>query len=204
MNLFVTGTDTSVGKTIVSSILCLKLNWKYWKPIQSGTSEITDSNFVKEFANPKEVIQESYCLRSPLSPHTSSEMEGIKIDLDLILDRAKGMDKTVIEGAGGLLVPINRDFLVIDLIQKLKIRPLLVSRSGLGTINHTLLSIEALRNRKIEPLGVVMVGEKNQANRISIESYGKIKVLGEVPLLPKIDRSVLVEAGKLIEYKGEN
>ncbi len=202
MNIFVTGTDTSVGKTIVSSILCLKLGWKYWKPIQSGMEDVTDSDCLRHFLHSADVLDESYRLQHPLSPHTSAEMAGIEIDIELILRQAENMKNTVIEGAGGLLVPINKDFLVIDLIQKSKAVPLLVARSGLGTINHTLLSIEALRRRKIEPLGVVMVGEKNQRNKESIEFYGEIKVLGEIPVLSTISRSALTEAGKLIEFKG--
>lgn len=202
MNIFVTGTDTSVGKTLISSVLCLKLGWKYWKPIQSGSIEPTDSNWVRKFVNPRNVLKEIYCLRRPLSPQTSSEMEGVRIELDPILGAAKNLDKTVVEGAGGLLVPINRDFLIIDLIQKLEVRPLLVARSGLGTINHTLLSLEAFRNRGIEPIGVVMIGDKNRSNKNSIESYGKIQVLGEVPMLSTINQTVLVEAGKLINLNG--
>lgn len=202
MNIFITGTDTSIGKTLVSTALCLKWGLKYWKPIQSGTNEPTDSNFVKKYLDLKAVLQECYKLRHPLSPHTSAAREGVQIDLNLILERAQNLKNTIVEGAGGLLVPINKDYLIIDLIQKLKIRPLLVARSGLGTINHTLLSLEALRSRNIEPIGVVMIGDQNQSNKDSIEFYGKTKVLGEIPILKNFHKSSLIKVGNLIQLKG--
>lgn len=198
MNLFISGTDTSVGKTVVSAILCLKLGWKYWKPIQSGTIQETDSDWVSKRIGAQNIIPEIYRLQKPLSPHLAAQLENITIDEGLILDASKHLDHTIIEGAGGLLVPINNDVLMIDLIQKLQIPLILAARSGLGTINHTLLSLEAIRKRSIPFMGVLMIGEKNLENRKAIESYGKAPVLGEVPFLADLERQSIQNAGTSI------
>lgn len=203
MNIFVTGTDTSVGKTVVSAILCLKLGFSYWKPIQSGTENSTDTDWIKKFLDSKKIHPEVYRFAQPLSPHQASVLENVKIDLGRILKMGEDIDCSVIEGAGGLLVPLNDEKLLIDLIQQMKIQTVVVARSGLGTLNHTLLTLEALRNRKIEPLGVILVGVSNSSNHEAIEFYGRTKVLGEIPLFSNIDRATLLDAGKFINLRGQ-
>ncbi len=181
-HIFVTGTDTGVGKTLVSALLAKRLHRCYWKPIQSGMDSPTDSEFVAGIISSLRILPELYRLRAPLSPHQSAHLEQKEISIEKILATCQEIsDPIVIEGAGGLLVPLNSCNLMIDLISSMSCAVILVARSTLGTINHTLLSLEALRSRKIEPLGVVMVGAPNPENRNSIEKFGKVRVLAEIP-----------------------
>lgn len=176
---FVTGTDTDVGKTIVSALLTIALDGTYWKPIQSGRDERgqTDSDRLRSFGC--RVLPERYCLGQPLSPHLAARLDGVEIELaDFELPRVEG--SLIVEGAGGLLVPVNDRHLMIDLIGHLGLPVVLVARSGLGTINHTLLSIGALRRSGIPILGVVLNGVPNEENRRAIEFYGQVSVIAEV------------------------
>lgn len=186
-HFFVAGTDTMVGKTIVSALLTAGLESFYWKPVQSGLEDRSDSEFVKQVCQLPDwrVLPETYRLARPLSPHLSARLEGRRIQLD-DLHLPIGLDRLIVEGAGGLLVPLNEKELVIDLVAKLGLPVLLVARSTLGTINHTMLSVEALRARKIDILGVVMNGLPNPENRLAIEHYAKVPVLAELPPLPEL------------------
>jgi dethiobiotin synthetase len=195
MSLFVTGTDTDVGKTVISAALCLKLKWDYWKPVQSG--EPADSSWVSEHISPHCAYPEAYRLSRPLSPDQAARYDGLKIDVDGILAKAPPTP-TVIEGAGGLLVPFNDTHLTTDLIAALRVPLLLVARSGLGTINHTLLSLEAARRRNLTVVGVVLVGDPHPDNRRSIERHGGQPVLGEIPKYPQINRQTLEVIGDLL------
>jgi dethiobiotin synthase len=196
LSLFVTGTDTGIGKTVVSSILALKLGYRYWKPIQSGLNTPTDSEWVASRLGEQSIQKEVYRLASPLSPHASAQIDGVEIQLDRIVEK-KPVRKTVIEGAGGVLVPLNRKFLQLDLIQRLSCPVVVVARSGLGTINHTLLTLEVLRSRRISVHGVVLVGDPNLSNREAIEFYGRVSVSAEIPYLTELDRESLLKAGSL-------
>jgi dethiobiotin synthetase len=188
MQIFVTGTDTDVGKTLICTWLCLHSGYDYFKPVQTGSIDGTDSLTVAKFCDVK-IHPESFVYKEPLSPHRAAALENETIDIDrIVLPDAENL---IIEGAGGLMVPINDKFMMIDLIKKFEVPVLLVARSGLGTINHTLLSIEALRARDIPLLGMVMNGPINDANREAIEFYGKTKVLACVPKLDKINRETL-------------
>ena len=197
---FVAGTDTGVGKTVVSAILAHALSAHYWKPIQSGIEADssnpggTDSKWILQSGIPAErVPSETYVFNQPLSPHLSSRLEGKTIDLSEIkIPRIEQFSHLIVEGAGGLLVPLNDDTKIIDLIAALKIPVLLVARSALGTINHTLLSLEALRARQIPELGVIMTGKPNYENRRAIEKFGKTTVLAEVPPLPDFSKATLL------------
>jgi dethiobiotin synthetase len=181
---FVTGTDTDVGKTIVSALLTIALDGYYWKPIQSGRDDggLTDRNRVGQLTGlePERLLPERYCLGQPLSPHLAARLDGVEIELtDFALP--VGLDRPlIVEGAGGLLVPINDRHLMIDLIGHLGLPVVLVARSGLGTINHTLLSIGALRRSGIPILGVILNGPLNPENRRAIEFYGQVSVIAEV------------------------
>ncbi len=198
--IFVSGTDTGIGKTVVSAMLTAGLDASYWKPIQSGLEEETDTEFVKWITEvPKEqIIPERYRLTEPLSPHASAEIDGVSISLDDFELPGFSTDHLVIEGAGGLLVPINREDMIIDLIQTLDVPVLLVVRSELGTLNHTFLSLEALRSRDIPILGVVMNGPKNESNRKAIEKYGEIKVLAELDRIKNLNNNILISTFKKI------
>jgi dethiobiotin synthetase len=194
-SLFVTGTDTSVGKTLLSALLVAALDAIYWKPIQTGATEGTDRQTVIKLAEIPEVqtIPESYCFDPPVSPHLAAQASGVTIDLARIRVPAK-VDKPVIaEGAGGILVPINDSDLMLDLARHLGFPILIAARSALGTINHTLLTVRALRCAKLRIKGVVMIGNRNKDNERSVEQFGAVPVVGSIPWLDKIDRETLLQ-----------
>jgi dethiobiotin synthetase len=191
---FVTGTDTGVGKTVVSALLCAALDAIYWKPIQTGTREGTDRDAVMRMAGlpPERTLSECYRFRPPVSPHLASRNAGVRIELRKIaMPRMATGEALIVEGAGGVLVPINERQFMTDLMAHVGLPVVLVSRSSLGTINHTLLSLAALRAARIEVRGVVMSGKKNEENKKAIERYGKVRVIGIVPPLTRIDRVTL-------------
>lgn len=182
---FVSGTDTDVGKSVISSILVMGLQAGYWKPVQSGKIPQTDTEFIKEITGlaDSHFFPETYLLNEPLSPHASAKLDGIGIEMNRFILPSFQQSHLVVEGAGGLLVPLNGDEMIIHLISHLNLPVLLVARSGLGTLNHTLLSIEAIRKRELELLGVVMNGEPNPSNEKAILKYGEVNRLFRVPVL---------------------
>jgi dethiobiotin synthetase len=192
-DLFVTGTDTNVGKTVLSALLVAALGRKYWKPIQTGSCEGTDRATVIKLAEiPGErAFPESYIFDPPVSPHLAAREQGITIDLHRI-QRPASEDPIIIEGAGGVFVPINDQAFMLDLMKHLGAGIVLATRTTLGTINHTLLSVFALHQAKVPLLGVVMIGKDNEENRLAIERYGNVPVVGSIPWLDKIDRRTLV------------
>lgn len=194
---FVTGTDTAVGKTTVSALLCAALDALYWKPIQTGTREGTDRATVMRLAGlPRSrALLEVYRFSPPVSPHLAAERAGVRIHLAKIKCPKISADENLIaEGAGGALVPINSTQLMTDLMRHLALPVLLVSRTSLGTINHTLLSVAALRAAGLDLRGVILSGKPNLDNRRAIERYGGVEVVGAVPFLAKINRATLLEA----------
>lgn len=196
---FITGTDTDVGKTIISAILTKGLDAFYWKPIQSGLEEETDTEIVKRLSglSDNHFLPETYRLKAPLSPHASSRLENTRIDLDRFrLPEIKSKTPLIVEGAGGILVPLNETDLMIDLMKKLTIPVLIVSRSTLGTINHTLLSIRILRENGLDILGVVMNGPKNTSNREAIEHYGNVRVIAEIDTMENLNETTLAAVFK--------
>jgi dethiobiotin synthetase len=194
---FITGIGTGIGKTLISAILTEKLNADYWKPIQSGDLETSDSLTIKGLiSNTKTVIHpESYRLTQPLSPHLSARLDGIEIDLSKINIPATSND-LIIEGAGGLMVPLNENELIIDLIKKLNVEVILVSQNYLGSINHTLLSINLLKQYEIPVKGIIFNGDENLETERYIQQYAKIKKLGNVPGLKNIDKEKVIAAGQ--------
>jgi dethiobiotin synthetase len=193
---FITGTDTNVGKTLVSALLCAALDAIYWKPIQTGTREGTDRATVMRLAAlPRDrTIPEIYNFAPPVSPHLAARRAGVRIALrNIRLPRIGASENLIVEGAGGALVPINATQLMTHLMKHLRLPVLLVSRTSLGTINHTLLSVAALRAARIDLRGVIMSGAPNLENRRAIEHYGNVQVIGALPLLEKINRATLVQ-----------
>jgi len=192
---FVTGTDTGVGKTVVSALLCAALDAIYWKPIQTGTREGADRPTVMRLAGlPRSrTVAEAYRFAPPVSPHLAARWAGVRIDFRKIkVSRLAAAENLIAEGAGGALVPINERQLMTDLMRHLRLPVLLVTRTTLGTINHTLLSLAALRAAGLDVRGVIMVGKANRDNREAIERYGHAHVIGFVPRLARIDRAALV------------
>jgi dethiobiotin synthetase len=197
--IFITGTDTNIGKTVISAILLAGLHGTYWKPIQSGSEDITDTQWVREKTGLPDThfYPETYLLQRPLSPHASAAKEGVRIELEAFrLPESKGNKTLIVEGAGGIMVPLNNSHLMIDLMKRLDIPILLVATSGLGTINHTLLSIEQMQRYGLNLFGVVMNGPKNPDNRKAIEHFGNIQVLAEIESLSEINPQTLQDTFK--------
>ena len=193
MKLFITGIGTDVGKTIASAIITEALEADYWKPIQAGDLEDSDSHKIKAYlSNEKTKIHpNSYALNTPASPHLAAQLDSIAIDLKKIKEPATN-NHLVIEGAGGVFVPLNATEMVIDLIQ-LDYKVIVVSRHYLGSINHTLLTIEALQNRKISIAGIVFNGEKNEATETIILNKSKLEMIGRINPEPYFDKNVILE-----------
>jgi dethiobiotin synthetase len=188
MKFWIVGTDTNVGKTTVSAWICLHTKYSYWKPVQTGGD--SDSSSVKKLSSAI-IYPESLKLKEPLSPHLAAEKEGVDIiTSNIVIPNCKNL---VIEAAGGLLVPLNQKEFYIDFIKQTKLPVILVARSSLGTINHACLSVEALKSRKIEMLGVIVNGEKNPDNVKAIEKYSSIKVLAEFDIMKNTDKTTLYE-----------
>jgi dethiobiotin synthetase len=193
---FVSGTDTNVGKTIVSALLTLGLGGAYWKPIQSGLEPSTDTDDVQVITGleASHFIPERFRLPAPLSPHASAAIANIQINLADFQLPTTQKPHLIVEGAGGLMVPLNSQDLLIDLIQRLELPVCLVARSSLGTINHTLLSLNALRQANIPILGVILNGQPNAINREAIAHYGQVPILGELDRLTEINPATLKKA----------
>ena len=190
---FVTGIGTNVGKTIVSAILTEALEADYWKPVQAGDLDNSDSLKVRDLiSNEKTVfLKENFLLSQPMSPHAAAEIDNIKISVKGI-KRPKTSNALVIEGAGGLLVPLNDKETIADLILP-KDRIILVSRNYLGSINHTLLSLEILKNRGFNCFGIIFNGEANEASEEIILKMSGSRFLGRIEEEPYFDRNVVKE-----------
>ena len=198
---FITGTDTGVGKTFFSSILMKKFDFDYWKPIQTGKFTENDTLYIKENIGIEKnrFHKPIYSFKKPLSPHLASSYEKISINMKKI--KIPSSDKPlIIEGAGGILVPLNKKNLLIDLIKKFKLPVIVVSKSILGTINHTLMTLEILKKNKINIFGVILNNIKNKKegdeNAESIEKYGNIKVLGKISSINHVTRKKIEALSK--------
>src|SRR5258708_1407038 len=171
---FVTGTDSAVGKTVVSALLCAALDAIYWKPIQAGTLEGTDRLTVQRLAGigEEQTLPEAYTFPPPGSPHLGAKWANVEIDGErLQIPAEAGNQSLVVEGTGGVLVPINNSDFMLDLIAKLKLPTIVVARSGLGTVNHPLLTLAALHSASAPVPGVVLIGAHNPANHETIQPY---------------------------------
>jgi dethiobiotin synthase len=186
MQLIITGTDTNVGKTLIAAGFVHLLQASYWKPLQTGIAAgDDDSKTVQQLTGMANThfLPPLARLQAPLSPAAAAEAEGIHLRTLPLLSVPTTHGALVIEGAGGVHVPVNRTTLMIDLFKAWKLPTLVVARTSLGTINHTLLTVEALRRRQIPILGVVLNGTVNTSNRLAIEHHGQVAILGEVPHL---------------------
>ena len=193
--IVVTGTDTDIGKTVFAAGLAGALGAAYWKPVQAGLDDGSDRDRVARLSGlpPVQLLPEAYRLTTPCSPHRAAEIDGVTIaDAALALPPHDG--PLVVEGAGGVMVPVTRTLLFADLFARWRIPVVLVARTALGTINHSLLSIEALRRRGVPILGIAFVGDPQEDSEATIAAIGAVKRLGRLPLLPLLDRDTLAAA----------
>ena len=190
--IIICGTDTDVGKTIVSSFLVQGLKGIYWKPIQSGTEEGTDTKTVCNLLSlePNSYLPERYKFKAPVSPHWAAEQESAFIEPSNL--KLPDLDELIIiETAGGLMVPLNRDWLQIDQLKAWGAPIILVARTGLGTLNHTLLSLEALTHRNLDVLGIILNGPPHKDNPKTLEQFGDTKILASLPIFDEVNAKVL-------------
>lgn len=199
-SLVIAGTDTDIGKTLCSALLMCVLKGTYFKPIQSGGKNDNDTATVRRISelSDNHFLKEKYLLSEPLSPHRAAELDNITINENqLTLPENASFEPLIVELAGGLMVPVNRKTLMIDVFKKWatgdNLRVILCAGTSLGTINHTLLSIEALKNRDIEIAGLVFIGDKIEDNIKTITEFSSIRQLGYIPKLDKIDKKNLTE-----------
>jgi dethiobiotin synthase len=194
---FVTGTDTNVGKTVLSALLVAALDAVYWKPIQTGSCEGCDRESVMKWAEiPEErTLPEEYCFDPPVSPHLAAELSGVAIDLARIQRPALASGvPLIVEGAGGVFVPVNNSQFMLDLVVQLRMPVLVAARSALGTINHTTLTVRALRDAGATVAGVVVIGHENKDNERAIERFACAPVVGRIPHLEQVNRAALLHA----------
>ena len=189
----VAGTDTGIGKTVFAAGLADFLGAFYWKPIQSGLESETDSQIAARLGglSHERILPEAYRLRTPASPHHAAAIDGIRIETDALGVPEASARRLVIEGSGGLLVPLDGRTLYIDVFARWRVPLVLCARTMLGTINHSLLSIEALRKRSIDLLGIAFIGDGNPETERAICEIGKVRRLGRLPLIAPLTRSAL-------------
>jgi dethiobiotin synthetase len=193
--LIVSGTDTDVGKTVFCAALAGALGADYWKPVQAGHEDGTDSRRVAELGGlaPERILPERYVLNTPASPHHAARLDGLTIDDHALLPPPTGRP-LVIEGAGGLMVPVNDGTLFIDIFARWKLPLVLCARTALGTINHSLLSIEAVKRRNILLIGIAFIGEEQAESERIICKLGGVRRLGRLPPLAPLTKESLRSA----------
>ncbi|MGQ0527698.1 MAG: dethiobiotin synthase [Alphaproteobacteria bacterium] len=195
MNGFViAGTDTDVGKTVFAAALMSALNAFYWKPVQCGTKEGTDTKTVQSLSGltDEKFLPEKYIFANPLSPHRAAELDRAKVDRGTL--KVPAVSPLLIETAGGLMVPMTRSVLQIDVIKDWGLPVILCARTRLGTLNHTFLSVEALKSRGIKIHGIAFIGEENEDNMRTIQDFSGVKILGRLPKLDALNADNLREA----------
>lgn len=201
MKVFITGIGTDVGKTVASAIVVEALEADYWKPIQAGDLHFSDSDKIKsKISNPRsQILTNAYALNTPASPHLAAERDGITIDIKKIKE-PKTTNHLVIEGAGGVLVPLNQEHTILDLIQS-TYKVIVVSRHYLGSINHTLLTIEALKSRNISVAGIIFSGDEHVATEQIILSKTGSTMIGRIEEEPYFDKNVVKQYADLFRDK---
>lgn len=190
----VTGTDTGVGKTVFAAALAGHLRARYWKPVQSGLDGASDSELAAWLSGGRAtILPEAYRLSNPLSPHEAARLDGVAID-PARLALPEGDGPLVVEGAGGVLVPLSNELLAADLFAQWSLPAIVVARTSLGTINHSLMTLEALRTRSVAVAGIAFSGEANAASEEAIIHFGKVQHLGRLPRLDPLDAASLSQA----------
>lgn len=192
VRIVVSGTDTDIGKTVFAAGLTWLLDGCYWKPVQAGLDDETDTETVRRLSGlePERIFPEAWRLKTPCSPHLAAERDHVALLPDA-LSPPSTPRTLVIEGAGGLMVPLTRSTLLIDVFARWRAPTVLCARTTLGTINHTLLSLEALRRRAIPIIGVAFIGDPHPDNERTIESMGQVTILGRLPRLNPLTPAAL-------------
>lgn len=205
MNYFITGIGTDVGKSIASAVVVEALEADYWKPIQSGDLDNSDTMKIKKLVSNSKSIFHPECHRliTPASPHLAAKIDGVDIHID-DFELPKTDNHLIIEGAGGILVPINeREETILDLITYSDAEVILVSRHYLGSINHTLLSINQLKQRNVIIKGIIFIGDENEATESIIQLNSGINVLGRIPMLDPLNQESIKEVAQQFKHLGE-
>jgi len=199
--IFVTGIGTDVGKTVVSSVLVEALKADYWKPVQTGSFFSTDTAKVEKWISNSDskIHPEAYLLKQYMSPHAAAELENVDLKLENI-NLPDTTNTLIIEGAGGLMVPLNKTEFMVDMIKKFDAEVVLVIQNYLGSINHSLLSVEALKNRGLNILGVVFNGPPHQLSQEIITETSQLKVLGRINKETDLNKEVIARYAKEFEY----
>ncbi|RKR83918.1 dethiobiotin synthetase [Mucilaginibacter gracilis] len=199
--IFITGIGTGIGKTIVSAIVVEKLKADYWKPIQAGDLDNSDTLLVKSLvSNTVSVFHpETYRLTQPYSPHKSAQLDGLVINMTQII-APQTKNQLIIEGAGGLMVPLNNSFFMIDLIKQLDAEVILVSKNYLGSINHTLLSIDALKHKGIPVKGIIFNGDADESTQTVILNYSNAPLLCNLPQMPVVNKASISSITHAINF----
>ncbi len=199
--VFVAGTGTGVGKSLMAALIMSVTGGSYWKPIQSGNEPTTDRQWIKRLTGLEDdhFLPEEYLLTSPCSPHLSAMIDGVTIDMAELSPPSRIENRPlIVEGAGGIMVPLNEKDLMLDLMKQLGYPVVLVAKNELGTINHTLLSLSVLRQASLEVLAVILNGPSDYDNKTPIEQFGSVKVMAETRWLEDIDPESLKYYGREI------
>ncbi len=213
MSLVVVGTGTEIGKTVTCAVLLSRyagmFKLAYWKPIATGSAEDRDTSVIERLCGPEvNILPESYLFEPPVSPHLAARLAGKRIDPEQVVQALKTYQQEkdgralIIEGIGGLLVPLTADgYLLADLLEEMSLPCLLVASSTLGTINHTLLTIEAMRSRDLQLVGVVLNGPQNRENRLAIEKFGSVQIVSEIEPLSTLSPENVLRAARGFDRK---
>ena len=200
MRIFVTSIDTNVGKTVCSSILCAGLGYDYWKPVQCGDLDFSDSMKVKSYSPLTKVHAESFQLNAPISPHEAAKLENMDISInDFKLPKS---EEIIIEGAGGVMVPLNyKGNMIVELASMFKAKVIIVFKNYLGSINHTLLTIDKVKSVGLDILGLLVVGDEVTSSERIIEDATQMNIIARIPIVDRVNQKWVKEQGLKVKNK---
>ncbi|MEC7005108.1 MAG: dethiobiotin synthase [Bacteroidota bacterium] len=200
MRIFVTSIDTNVGKTVCSSILCAGLGYDYWKPVQCGDLDFSDSMKVKSYSPLTKVHAESFQLNAPMSPHEAAKLESMDISInDFKLPKS---EEIIIEGAGGVMVPLNyKGNMIVELASMFKAKVIIVFKNYLGSINHTLLTIDKVKSVGLDILGLLVVGDEVTSSERIIEDATQMNIIARIPIVDRVNQKWVKEQGLKVKNK---
>lgn len=200
MRIFVTSIDTNVGKTVCSSILCAGLGYDYWKPVQCGDLDFSDSMKVKSYSPLTKVHAESFQLNAPMSPHEAAKLENMDISInDFKLPKS---EEIIIEGAGGVMVPLNyKGNMIVELASMFKAKVIIVFKNYLGSINHTLLTIDKVKSVGLDILGLLVVGDEVTSSERIIEDATQMSIIARIPIVDRVNQKWVKEQGLKVKNK---